>query len=310
MTAQTFAQGSRSQLLYKLQTDFTTNASGNFTKARYNGHSLDLARGAVESGEIRSDREVEDFRLAQAAAKGDISVDLCYTDHDWILQSAMFNTFTGSVLNLGVTPQYYTLEDGQLDINQYRLYTGMTVSRFSLDLKPNQIVKVSASLVGQQVAQSGSTGGGTAIAAGTTKPFDTFNASIYSVGGATGITSTAKLAIVSSMTLNIDNGIGPTQQIGYEFPQAIQFGRGRVTGNLVLYYTDATFLNYFLNETETALDINIVDPSGNVLNFGMPRVKITSAPVPVSSEQSRMISCSFVALRELITTGYALTITK
>lgn len=310
MTAPTFAQGSRSSLSYKLQSDFLTTAAANYTRARFNSHSLDYVKTTVESAEIRSDRLVEDFRHSQASVKGDVSVDLLYADHDWLLQTMMFNTYTGSLLPVGTTPQYYSAEDGALDIAQYRLYTGLCCTKASFDIKPNQIVKATFSMIGTAMAQSGSSSAGTLVAPSNNKPFDTFNAAIYTVGGTTGVTSSAKLANVSGLTLNIDNGIAATQQLGYQNPQAITFGRERVTGTLTMYYADATFINSFINETEVSLDISLTDPSGNVLNFGMPRVKYNGATVPVANEQSRFITLPFVALRELITTGTELLISK
>ena len=301
-----FAQGARSQLLYKAQSNFDSVATGDFTKLRYNSHSLALNKGTVESQEIRSDREVADFRHSQMNAAGEISVDLCYADHDTMIANAMFNSWGTDSIDIGVTPSYLSMEDGQLDIAQYRMFLSMLCSSMSINVRPNQIVTASFNMVGKtQNANSGSSGGGTAVAASANNPFDSFNGSIYDNAAESG----GEMLIVTGMSFQINNGVNPTFVVGQQTPQALEFGRGRVTGSVSLYYADAVWLNFHRNETEVPIILNLTDPDSNTMEFRFPRCKINTADVPVQGEGSRVISCNFVALYD-DSVGSAFKITK
>ncbi len=296
--ALTFAQGSRSQLLYKLQTDFLTQATGNFTKARFNSHTLNFQKGTIEGGEIRSDRMVQDFRHGQGNNVGDVVVDLCYNDHQKFLESMAFNAFATSTLNIGTTPQYLSLEDGALDIDKYRMFVGCSVTKATIDIQPKAMVKATFSMIGGDMIVETATAGGTPVAAGVTDPFDSFNAGVYTDNAASG----NKLQNVSGITIQ-----KATSQVGYKFPQALEFGRARVTGTLKVFYTDNRFIDYFKSEVESALFVNLTDPQGNTLSFNMPRIKYNDAAAPIASEQSRMVTLPFIALNS---SGAELTITK
>ena len=94
MTVVTAAQGSESRLLVKKQTALGSVATGNFSRLRFNTHSFDPAIGAVESNEIRDDREVEEFRHGNKNGAGQIAAELCYGDHDILIESALFTMIT------------------------------------------------------------------------------------------------------------------------------------------------------------------------------------------------------------------------
>lgn len=291
-----FSQGARSQLLVKKQTNFGVLATGNYTKARFNTHSLDLQIATMEGQEIRADRQVADFRHGQQKAMGDMTVDLCYADHEPFIESAMFNLFgnspSGTYAGIGTNPVYLTMEDGALDINQFRLYNSLMVDQWSVDIKPNQIVKSTFRFVGQTMTQNATTGGGTPVAAGTTAPFDSSNGAIYFDANSSG----GEQLNVTGLTFQVANSADATQSIGLTIPQGLQYGRGRVTGTVTMYYSDAAQINQFINESTPGLLAILTNPQGNSYEFRFPKIKFNGAAVPVQNEQSRIITLPFVAL--------------
>lgn len=77
----------------------------------------------------------------------------------------------------------------------------------------------------------------------------------------------------------------------------MEFGRCEIEGTLTAYIENATLIDRFLNETETAFDVSVNDPSGsNEYKFFFPKVKINSADAPLENPQSRLVTLSFVAL--------------
>lgn len=307
MTIITAAQGARSQLLMKKQSALGTVATGNFTRFRFSTHSLDVVKGTFESDEIRPDREVEDYRHGNQNAAGDIVFNLCYGDHDTILESAMFDVFTTDQLSIGVAPQWLSIEDGALDISQYRMFEDMAVNTLTLAMGPQQqIVRCTANLIGSTgQANTGSTQGGTAVSPSSNQPFDSFNGAIFDNAAETG----NELAIVTGFEFTINNGLEPGFGIGQQTPVVMEYGKGRVSGRLTAYYTDADLINRFVSEEEAVLVVNLTDPHSNSYEFRFPRIKYNGANVPVSGEKSRIITIPFMALYDS-TVGSAFKITR
>lgn len=297
-----FAQGARSRLVFAQENTFGT-APTDLTILPINSHTLNLSKALLESQEIRSDRQVAVVRHGNKSVEGSVDVEFRADDYDDLLEGALFGTFNSSgVLELGTTLKTYTFEDGALDIAQYRLFTGCGINTFGLSIRPNEIVTASFGLVGKTATISGTPQDASPTAASTNEPFDSFTGSI-SVDG-------SPVAIVTGIDLSVENNIEQAFVIGSDSAAQLEYGRGRVTGQLSLYYEDADFLNYFINETEVDLSFVLDDGvSGNEYTFSLPRIKINGGDVPLDNEQSRIITAPFTGLYSSVDT-YSLRITK
>ena len=309
MATVTVAQGARSQLLYKKQTALGTQATGDFTTARFETNDLDTMIGNLVNNEIRSDREVQDERHGNRHGTCQIVTPLIFEDHDTFIESAMFNTFGSDSVKIGTTPQYLSIEDGALDINQYRMGVDMVCDSMAVSIQANATnpVRTTFQFVGTNVSNpAGSSSGGTAIAPTNNSPFDQYTGALYENAEESG----DEVGVVTGLDFTINNSVAPVFVIGQQTAPFLEFGRGRVSGTATILYESATWINRFLNETETVLVMNLTDPDGNVMEFRFPRVKFTGGNVPVANEQSRIITLPFTALREDAAGGTALQITK
>lgn len=289
-----FAQGSRSSLTYITETAFgTTPSLPTFASLPFNTHSLDLTKDRVEGNEIQADRMPRVDRHGNKQAGGSIEVDLRKGDFDSFFESAFMNSFSTNVLKVGSTPKYFTIEDAANDIGQFRLFTGMSASAMNVSIAPNQMVTATFDMVGKGMAQAQTTGstGGSPTAATTNAPFDSYSGSI-SDGG-------SSIAIVTSIDFSINNSFAPTFVVGADVAQSLEYGRAVVEGTMTVYYEDETLINKFLNETESAIEVSVNDPTGsNSYTFLFPRVKYNGASVPVQNPQSRLITLPFVSLHD------------
>jgi len=150
-----FAQGSRSILSYIVESTFGTTPSGNFTNLPFSTHSLNLTKDRVAGTDIQADRMPRHDRHGNRQAAGDIVADLRDADFDVFLESAMLNTFSTNVLKVGTAPKFFSIEDYAADIDQARLFTGMTVSTMGISLAPNQMVTATYGMVGKDMTISG-----------------------------------------------------------------------------------------------------------------------------------------------------------
>lgn len=288
-----FAQGSRSSLSYIVESTFGTTPSGNFTTLPFTSHSLNLTKDIMEGNDIQADRMPRVNRQGNRQTSGDISVDLRRGDFDPLLEAAMLSTWSTDVLKVGTTPKFFSIEDYAADIDQARLFTGMTVSTLGISMAPNQMVATTFGMVGKDMTISQTEK--TLNASGTYAPFDAYSGSIGI--GAIGTGTPSSVAVVTGIDFTLENSYAPTFVIGSDSAPSLEYGRAEVSGTISAYFEDAALINRFLNETETGVQVSVNDPTGsNPYTFKFPRCKINSADVGVDGPTSRIVSMEFVGL--------------
>lgn len=299
-----FSQGSRSSLSFVTEVTFGTTPAGNFTNLPFSTHTLNLTKDRVAGNDIQADRMPRVDRHGNRQVAGDIVVDLRDAVYDAFLESAMLNAWSTNVLKVGVTPKFFSIEDYAADIDQARLFTGMTVSTMGISLAPNQMVTTTFGMIGKDMTIGATQK--TQTAAANNAPFDAYSGDI-AIGN---VGASSAVAIVTGLDFTLNNSFAPTFVIGDSAAPSLEYGRAEVEGTLTAYFEDAALINRFLNETETELEVSVNDPTGtNAYSFLFPRIKINSADVPVDGPTSRIINLSFVALYDA-TEGSNLVITR
>ena len=148
----TFAQGSRSSLSYITEVTFGTTPAGNFQNLPFSTHSLNLTKDRVAGTDIQADRMPRVDRHGNRQTAGDIVADLRKGDFDEFLEAAMLNSWSTNDLTVGVTPKYFSIEDYAADVDQARLFTGMTVSTMGVSIAPNQMITTTFGMVGSNMS--------------------------------------------------------------------------------------------------------------------------------------------------------------
>lgn len=300
-----FSQGARTRLSYIAEATYGTTPSATpvYTQIPFNTHSLDLQKQRIQSEMITSDRMRSVDRHGNKSVSGDITVEMRPADYDWLLEGALFGTFTADVLNTGTTIKSYSIQDAALDITQFRTFEGVMVNTMAMSLAPNAITMATFGLVGQDMVQTASAPAGSSYTAySTNEPFDNFSGTITEGGSA--------IAIVSTLDFTLNNGLNPTYVLGSSVTPQMQFGMSTLEGTMTIYYQDAAMITKFLNETESSLSIVLDDRvAGKTYTLLMPRIKINGAAVPVANPESRLITVPFVALKDS-STGTQFRITR
>lgn len=298
-----FAQGSRTQLAYVPEVTYgTTPSTPAMIALPFNTHSVDLTKTRVQSAEITPDRMPRIDRHGQRTVSGDIVVEMRPADYDFLLEDALFGTFATNVLNTGTTVSSFTLEDGALDITQYRAFTGCMVNTMQISIAPNQMTTATFGIIGKDMTQSTTPLDASLTAASGNEPFDSFSGTISEAGSA--------IAYVNSIDFTLNNNLNPAFVLGSVSTPQMEFGQSTLEGTMTVYYQDKALIDKFLGETESSLSIVLDDRvAGKNYTLLMPRIKINGAAVPVSSPQSRLITIPFVALRDSVT-GTQLRVTR
>jgi hypothetical protein len=289
------AQGSRSGLSYVAESTYgTTPGTPSLIQLPYTTNSLNLTKERVQGNDLQPDRMPRVDRHGNRSVAGDIVVDLRKGDYDAFLESAFMNTFSTNTLKIGSTIKSFSIEDAATDITQFRLFTGCVVSQTAFSIKPNQMVTTTFSMIGKNMSISGSSVDAVKTAASSNQPFDAYSGAL-SIGDAGG--SLTSSAIVTGIDFSVNNALASRFVVGSSTTAELEYGMATVEGTITAYFEDAALINRFINETETALQVSVDDPTGSSdYTFLFPRVKINGAEVPVDGPTSRIITLPFVAL--------------
>lgn len=289
-------------LYYIAESTFgTTPSTPEMTQLRHTSCSLVLSKDTFQSNELRSDRQIQDVRTGAQKVGGDIGFEFSWKEFDPLLEGALFGAWTSNVLKAGTVQKSFTLERKFADITQYGVFTGCTMDKFSLEVKPNAIVTGSFSVVGKGAAYSGTPLDAIPTASQQESPYDSFTG-VMKEGGST-------VAFVTGLSLSIQNNLSPNYVVGSNQTPFITAGRTNVSGTLSCMFQDLTMLNKFINETETSIEFTLGNGTTKSYTFKIPRVRYTGGDNAVSGEGVVTLSMPFMGVYDG-TVGSALQITR
>jgi len=286
----TIATGSRHNMAYVVESTFgTTPSTPVFTPIRHTGTTIGLSKDSIESEELREDRQIANYRHGNKSVSGDINFELSYGSFDDILEAVLCGTWNTDVLKAGTTRRSYTIERHHQDIGKYLRSTGCNFNTMSLSVAPNSMVTGSFGVIGKgfSVASVAVTGA-TYNTESVTAPFDSFSGSITEGG--------SSIAVVTSLELNIENGMEALYVIGSSDTLQPSIGKSMVNGSITAYFEDSTLIDKFINETSSSLSFTLTDAAGNDYLFELPNVKYNSGNPEVGGAGAVTVSLDFVAL--------------
>lgn len=198
----------------------------------------------------------------------------------------------------GHTNDSFTVEEWFSDIAQSEVYTGLKVNSMAVSLPSTGLTTIDFGFAGKDLAQKGTTQYFTSPAAQNT------NGIFAAVNGAM-VVNGVPVALITSANFTVDRATENATAVGSNSVAEIFTGRVRVTGNLSIYFQDATFRDYFDNETPVSLVMALTADStanSNFISFVLPKVKLGSFSKQ-DAELGLTASSSFTALLNDVTTG-------
>ncbi|MFA0813361.1 phage tail tube protein [Microbulbifer epialgicus] len=286
------ADGSQHSMAYVAESTYgVTPATPTFKAIRNTGTTLALTKEGSASEELRSDRQITDYRHMNKSVGGDISINLSYGSFDDLLEGATMGTWTGDKLVVGTTRRSFTIERkfGDIPDKPYHRYTGCEVNTLNLTVAPGARVSGSFGIMGKNMTpEAAALSGADYEAETTTQVFDSFKGVIKE--GSTG------LAVVTEVTLTLENGLESRFVVGSDTTIQPGAGRSNVTGQLSAYFENSTLLEKFLNESASSLEFSLVDAAGNTYLFTLPKIKYTGGQVDVSGEGAIILPLPFQAV--------------
>ena len=280
----------------------TTPTTPTFTPIRHTGTTIGLSKDAIESEELRQDRQIANYRHGNKSVAGDVNIELSYGTFDDLLEATLAGTWATNVLIAGTTRRSYTVERHHTDIGKYLRSTGCSFNALSLSVAPNSMVTGSFSVIGKAFSvASTAISGSTYSAETTTAPFDSFTGSITEGG--------SSIAVVTSIDLSIDNGMEALYVVGSDETLLPSIGKSTVTGSITAYFEDATLIDKFIAETASSLSFVLTDQAGNSYTVDLPNIKYNSGNPEVGGPGAITVTLDFVALYDS-STGSQIEITR
>ncbi len=300
------ADGSRHSMRFVLESTYgVTPATPAFDIVRHTGTTLGLSKEALQSEEIRDDRQIADFRHGARQVGGDISIELSYGSFDKILGALLGGTWSADTpalgtdqLKAGTTRRSFTVERYFGDIltadKPFHRFTGVEFNTLQLQINANAMITGTIGVVGKDmVTDTVIVTGATYNPATTTSPLDSFTGTLNENG--------TPIAVITEIQLNLDNGLDPRFVVGSKTTLRPSIGRSNVSGQITAYFENSLLLEKFINETESDIEFNLPDGAGNNLKVILPRIKYNGGQPDVQGEGPITLSMPFQALLDSTT---------
>jgi hypothetical protein len=297
-----YAQGSRSQVTYIKETNFgvTPSPSPTLIAIPYTNFNINATIDQFKDTSVRPDRQERTSNSGNTHVAGDFDVQLNHHNFDPFFESLLTGSFATNVLKIGTTQSSFTFEQGSLDIGQYFSYTGVVIDKLALTVNTTGNVTAKFSVMGKSVALSATTLCATPTAITDATP--------YSHAGGTFKEGGTVTALVSALTLNIDNGMSANFTLGATTAQSLSESMIKITGSATVMFSDAVIANKFLSGTATSLDFTLTDGT-NTMEIALPNVKYTGMSRQVTGQGTITLTVPFTALYDH-TSATAITVTR
>lgn len=295
-----FATGAQASIAFEIESAWgTQNATPALTTFPVTDFNLRNVKDVYESKVIRSDRQTDDLRHGFAQPVLDFGFELKHGNLDTFLRAALWSAdWSSNVIRGGVTPVPLTIESKFSDVTQHFKGLGMLANTLSLKVSAEGIVTGKIGMIGKSYTLSATSadaaGGYTAHTAGK-KSMSCQQATISEGGSGS--------SIITSIDLNIDNGLEPAKIVGSASAAGMFSGRQKVSGTVSAFFETSTLLNKFLNETSSAIILVFTDPSSATLTLTLPAIKYTGGEAPVDGESGMQIKLPFTALYDATATS-------
>lgn len=272
-----------------------------------------LETDTLEDDTIRGDFQRQGVRTG--SRKGTLAVNdwLRYGAYDVWLEALLGGTWTAGsgssyVLKTGLTRRSFAIEEYFADLataeNEYHEWDGVEFSSLDIKVANNQLVSADFGGICRNMTPSTSAiASSTYNAASTNQPFS-FKDATFTADG-------SSLGIVTSWNLKIDRGLQPRYAANGVYSLRPDSKTVKVNGSVDVWLdVGATALiTAWLNETQKALGLSLVDPAGNTLAIALPALRFTSGSPNVQGDGSIPVPLSFEAYYDSVTSSQ-LTITR
>jgi len=191
------------------------------------------------------------------------------------------------------TETWFAIEHNYSDIDLSEVFIDCKVNSISFKLPASGMATTDMAMMGLDMQDFS---GGNApyftapLAASNTGVLAAVNGALYIQG--------TKVALLTGLDFDISSNLTSEAVVGSNVKADIFDGRISVKGNMTVFFEDATFRDYFIDETEISINCAFTtsnDANADFLAFSMPKVKVGGASKD-DGEKGIIQTMPFVAL--------------
>lgn len=287
------ATGSTTKLYYAKESVFGEAPATGFQPLRFNSTSLALTSTSIQSGELRGDRQISDFRNVTGQVTGNVVSELSMNAFDDLIAAALCSGWMGNgnkEIRAGVqSPSFTIVRYTEGVTNPYAVFTGCQVNSMTLDMKASSFVTITFDFLGKDMQVAAAAPGTLPTAGFTAQPMDALRGAFTADGNAN--------YAVTEFQLVLENGIAPRYPLFNSRTIEQEIGLSNLTGSCSIYLTDNSIANRYTSNTQSAFVFQVTAPNGtDNYTISLPKVMYSAASTEVSGPESLMLSASFQAV--------------
>lgn len=191
------------------------------------------------------------------------------------------------------TDLFYTIEHNYSDLDMSEVFTDCKPGSMAIKLPATGMATIDIGIEGLNMTPKsvGDAPYFTGPSASSTKGVCAgVNGAVFVAG--------APVALITGMDFTVNANLSSEPVVGSNVKPDIFDGRVIVTGNMTVFFQDATFRDYFVNETEVSVVAAFTcnnDAKADFIAFTMPRVKVGGASKD-DGEKGLIMTMPFTAL--------------
>jgi hypothetical protein len=188
------------------------------------------------------------------------------------------------------TEDWFSMENCFSDITQSEVFWDVKVNTMAVKLPASGLATIDFGLMGLNHTFGTAAYFSAVVAADTHGVLAAVNGALYVQG--------VKIALLTGLDFDVAGNLSSEGVVGSNVKPDIFDGKINVKGNMSVFFEDATFRNYFENETEVSICAAFTDsnlPNAEFLAFSMSRVKVGGASKD-DGEKGLIQSLPFTAL--------------
>lgn len=289
----TVASGSRVQIAFEPEVTPGTTVGTAMQLLDFTSFTGDLNPTTISDPTIKSNRMKSFARRGNVATEGEIAMVFRPDAQDTLLEAALGGTWTTNVLKVGSTKRTFSIEQGFLDLVQYRVFRGSTISTLSMVCPLNELATITVGFTGYNAtAFSGTPADATPVAAVVKDGF-------FHEGG-TFLEGGSPVGYLTNISWELNNNPTTNYALGALGARDVSLGMSEVTGTVTALFEDVALYNKFINNTDSSISYTLTAGAESMTVF-FPKVKYTAAPIPVNNDGPITVELTFEALYDQAT---------
>lgn len=272
----------------------TTPATPTLTSQRFSSANFSVEKAELDDTSKAGTRQKLFVKTGNKNLSGSLSGPLAHDNYDSLLESVMFNTYATNVLKMGDTLQSFTVEEEAADISQYKVNRGVVANSVTVNSPVDGLSNISFEFIGLSQEMAGTSVSASAYSSQPSRQ-------PMAHGGGTILEGGSSIGIVTEINFTATNNLSSQFVWGSVDPSDVIEGRVDVTGTMSVLFSDSSFYDKFINETQTSIQFTLDDGQSNTLQFLLPNVQYVGADMPIEEgDGPRIITLPFRAVYDAV----------